>query len=310
MESNKKKMQQYIAGLDIGGTKIAIIVGDKKGNFYDRLEFSTKSQRLFLTVYKDIKHHLKKLLKKFPHTNSIGISIGGPLDSKKGIIKSPPNLPGWDNIPLKELLEKDFNIPSYIMHDAKTCVLAEWWFGAGRGCSNIIFLTFGTGIGCGIICDGKLLGNIPGEVGHWGIGLENGPLIYGRNNAWEGVASGAGIKPLANLKYPSIFHKKTTAKDVIELAQKKIPEALEIINMTSTYLGKGIAMLVDLFGSERVILGSLAVRAKDLFLPKIIEVFKQEVHPQFKNYTLITQGKLGVKIGDYGALCAAIYNLK
>ena len=294
-------------GLDIGGTKTALLLADRKGCFYHREEFPTETRRGFESVYRDIRERLIRLLESPEKPCSIGVSIGGPLDPKEGVVFSPPNLPDWDRIPLKAMLRKDTGLPVKVMHDAKAGALAEWWYGAGQGSVDMIFLTFGTGLGCGVICDGRLLETIPGEVGHWGIGPLEGPLVYGRNNAWEGVCSGAGIAALASKQFAETFPPGVTARQVIEAARKGSNEGKEILAVVSDYLGKGIALLADLFSPQKVILGSLAIRAGDQILPRAIEVFRREAHPSLRNRTEILPGMLGERIGDYGALCAALY---
>lgn len=295
-------------GLDIGGTKTAIIAAEGSGTIHERVEFPTEVLRPFETVYREIRERTGDVISRHPSPDAIGVSIGGPLDEKTGVIFSPPNLPGWDGIPLRDMLEKDFQIPVYLMHDAKSGAVAEWWFGAGRGCSNMVFLTFGTGLGCGIISDGRLLRAAPGEVGHWGIGPPDGPMVYGRNNALEGVGSGSGIAALATKRYPGRFSNGISAKEVIEAARSGDGQAVEVCQTVAAYLGKGIALLTDLLGPEVVVLGSLAHRAGDLFLPGCVESFKEEVHPDYRDRTRIVAGMLGDRIGDYGSLCAALYS--
>ena len=114
-------------------------------------------------------------------TAAVGISCGGPLDSKKGLILSPPNLPGWDNVPVTKLLSEALQVPAFLQNDADACAIAEWRFGAGQGCENMVFLTFGTGLGAGLILNGKLYqgaSGMAGEVGHLRL-FDNGHIGYG-----------------------------------------------------------------------------------------------------------------------------------
>ena len=137
---------------------------------------------------------------------AIGITCGGPLDSKKGLIMSPPNLPKWDKIPITKIIEDNFNVPVFLQNDANACALAEWRFGAGKGTNNMIFLTFGTGLGAGLILDGRLYAgtnNLAGEIGHIRL-AKDGPLGYDKKGSFEGFCSGAGIARLAK-KILSLF---------------------------------------------------------------------------------------------------------
>jgi predicted NBD/HSP70 family sugar kinase len=131
----------------------------------------------------------------------IGISCGGPLSSKRGMILSPPNLPGWDNIPVVKMAEERFGKRTLLQNDANACAMAEWKFGAGMGYSNVIFLTFGTGMGAGLILDGRLYSgttDLAGEVGHLRLS-EMGPVGFGKAGSFEGWASGGGIAQLAQI---------------------------------------------------------------------------------------------------------------
>lgn len=300
----------HLLGIDVGGTKTAVVRGDANGSILARIEFPTAPSRPFHEVYSDIVDRVRQLRDADPGIAAIGVSIGGPLDSQRGIILSPPNLPGWDAIPLRDLLARDFRIPVRILHDAKAGALAEWRFGAGQGCRSMVFLTFGTGLGCGVVCDGRLLETIPGEVGHWGIGLENGPLIYGRTDAWEGVSSGAGIAALAHSRYPETFSAATTARDIIDAARAIgdsaiKARAIDVLDTAAEYLGRGIALLVDLLGPERVVLGSLAIRAGDLILPRCRAAFERNVHPRLRDVCRIVPAALADRLGDVASLCAA-----
>jgi hypothetical protein len=140
-------------------------------------------------------------LKTSDKIEGIGISCGGPLNSKTGTILSPPNLPGWDNIPIVKYLEEKTGLKAWLCNDANACALAEWKLGAGKGCSNMIFMTFGTGLGAGIILNGRLYtgtNDMAGELGH--IRLSNfGPVGYGKMGSFEGFCSGGGITQLAKM---------------------------------------------------------------------------------------------------------------
>ena len=172
---------QLYWGIDIGGTKCALVKGDKKGNILNRIEVPTKN-------YVDWEALLIHLL---PHPGkekpvSIGVSCGGPLDSKKGLILSPPNLPGWDEVPIVQWLENRYEVPAALQNDADACAMAEWQYGAGKGCQNMVFLTFGTGFGAGLILDGHLYSGpfgMAGEIGHVRA-AENGPVGYGKAGSY------------------------------------------------------------------------------------------------------------------------------
>ena len=193
---------RLLIGVDIGGTKCAVTLGIPQGDgilIKDKLRFPTTD--VYGTI-RDIKSGVSEVIGRnglgVDAIKAIGISCGGPLDSKTGVIMSPPNLPGWDNIPIVDILSEEFGAPAAVHNDANACALAEWRFGAGKGTRNMVFMTFGTGLGAGLIIDGKLYtgsNDNAGELGH--IRLEEyGPVGYGKSGSFEGFCSGSGIEQL------------------------------------------------------------------------------------------------------------------
>ena len=135
---NERVVFMYI-GIDIGGTKCAVVSGDENGNILDKVRFDT-------TDVKDTLNNILVAVEKLGKAKTIGISCGGPLDSDMGIIMSPPNLPGWDDIHIVDIIEERFNTPCAIENDANACALAEYIYGAGKNTKNMVFFTFGTGL--------------------------------------------------------------------------------------------------------------------------------------------------------------------
>ena len=196
-----------LLGFDIGGTKCAVVLG--KQNDHD---IAICSKRVLLTdkpVYEMIEALFtcaENLLAEehlpINQIEGIGISCGGPLNSKGGIIVAPPNLPGWMNIPIVSLAEGRFGIKAFLQNDANACAVAEWKYGAGKGYENIIFLTFGTGMGAGLILNNQLYSgttDLAGEVGHLRLS-ETGPVGFGKSGSFEGWCSGGGIAQIAQYK--------------------------------------------------------------------------------------------------------------
>ncbi|MCK5821861.1 MAG: ROK family protein, partial [Bacteroidales bacterium] len=180
----KLHSQEYYLGFDIGGTKCSLVLGDKEFNLIEKIVFPTRTERGYREILDEFTSHAHGLLEKYGknHLVKIGISCGGPLDSKEGIIYSPPNLPGWDSVPIVEIFEKEFGVDVEVQNDANACALAEWMMGAGVGTQNMIFLTFGTGMGAGLILNGKLYAgtnDLAGEVGHIRM-AEDGPVGFGK----------------------------------------------------------------------------------------------------------------------------------
>jgi len=319
-------MKQNLIGIDIGGTKCAVTYGINDGDkidIVDKTKFDTTrvdetiANLLDATAALMQKHGLTPA-----NTAAIGISCGGPLDSKKGLIMSPPNLPGWDNIPIVEHFEKRLGVKTAVQNDANACALAEWKFGAARGYSNAIFLTFGTGMGSGLILDGKLYAGTndnAGEVGH--IRLEKtGPVGYGKAGSFEGFCSGSGLAQMARVKAmeklqmgePVSFCKTAadlnnlTAKTVAEAAESGDPLAKEIYRECGHYLGKALSILIDVINPEIIVLGSIYCRAQKLIEPSMQEVIDYETIIHTRRVCKIVPAGLGESIGDYAALSVAL----
>ena len=298
-----------ILGLDIGGTKTAVVVGTARGEIRRRKQFPTMPERGFQAVFEELSASVREALSGSPErVEAISVSIGGPLNVLEGIIQSPPNLPGWDNIPLKRLLKEQFAIPVYVEHDGNAGALAEFYFGAGKGHRNIVFLTMGTGFGAGLILNGKLYrgtNDTAGEIGHIRI-AEDGPLCYGKAGSLEGFGSGTGMATLAHMMFPRIWGETTNIMDVYTLFTQGSSEARQVFERAAFSLGRAFAMLADLLNPECIILGGLGMRIGDAFLPKAEEIFQMEALPQTRNACKIVPAQLGESIGDVAALCAAL----
>jgi len=254
--------------------------------------------------------------------DGIGISCGGPLSSKKGLILSPPNLPGWDNVPIVDLAEKRFKRKVLLQNDANACAVAEWKYGAGQGYDNLIFLTFGTGMGAGLILNGQLysgISDLAGEVGHIRLS-ENGPVGFGKTGSFEGFCSGGGIAQLGQMKareklqmgLPVSFCKSIehlpliTAKSIAGAAYQGDEAAIEVYQICGKYLGKALSLFIDILNPELIILGSIYGRAKSLVEQAMNDVIQQEVYTDSGAACQIVAAGLSENIGDMAALSLAL----
>jgi glucokinase len=242
------------------------------------------------------------------------------------MIYSPPNLPGWDSVPINKYFSDQFGVETALQNDANACALAEWMMGAGKGTSNMVFLTFGTGMGAGLILNGKLYSgtnDLGGEVGH--IRLDKtGPVGYGKAGSFEGFCSGGGIARMAQAIVSEKLKQKENVsfctseeqlknldtKTVAIAASKGDPVALEIIKISAGYLGQGLAILIDILNPECIVIGSIYSRNEMLFKPFVDEVLKAEALAPALEVCTIKPAVLGDSIGDYAALCVAIYEDK
>jgi glucokinase len=300
--------QKTILGLDVGGTKTAVVLGSQRGEIQWRMQFPTRPERGFKIVFSELTTNIATALRSARGTvAAISVSIGGPLDVLKGTIKSPPNLPGWTSIPLKKLLAERFSLPVFIEHDGNAGALAEFYFGAGRNFRNIVFITMGTGFGAGLILNGQLYrgtSDTAGEIGHIRI-AEDGPRCYGKAGSLEGYGSGTGIAKLAQMMYPAIWNKSATVIEVYHAYQAGSKEALDVFTYAGYYLGRGFAILADTLNPERIILGGIGMRLGEALLAPAKRVFHEEALPQAAEACEIVPAQLGEAIGDIAALCAA-----
>lgn len=288
-------------GLDIGGTKCALVIGDRTGKVLARWQVATADygadwQRLINDLLKNAEGIYTRPL-------AAGVSCGGPLSSARGVIMSPPNLPGWDDVHIVEWLQNRLNVPAFLQNDANACALAEWQFGAGRGCKNMVFLTFGTGMGAGLILDGRLYAgtnDMAGEVGH--VRLEpDGPEGYGKRGSFEGFCSGGGIRQLAQME----LGKDLSCKQLCELADAGDADARRVLEKSADYLGRALAVLIDILNPERIVIGSIYARAERHFKDGALSAIRREALSLSSGVCEIVPAGLGDSIGDIAALSIA-----
>lgn len=297
-------MEKYI-GIDIGGTKCAVIVGE-----YENEEIKIISRTAFDTDVSeeptDIIEKFSEIISKESGFKAIGISCGGPLDSKTGVVLCPPNLPKWIDVPITDILSSRFGVPVFLQNDANACALAEWKLGAGKGTRNMIFFTFGTGFGAGLILDGRLYAgtsDMAGEVGHIRL-TDDGPEGYGKLGSAEGYCSGGGIRNIGKS-----FGVDKSAKDIATDAKNGDPTALEIYRTSGKYLGRTLAILADILNPECAVIGSVFARSEELLRPAMEEELKKEALSYTSDCLTVKPALLGDEIGDYAALMTAVYGV-
>ena len=300
-------------GVDIGGTKCAVVLGNDK-EVVAKIRFDTTDCEG--TVAEILRAAKQLMAQSTEAVTSIGVSCGGPLDSTSGVILSPPHLPGWDAVPITDMLQDACGIPAYLCNDANACALAEWKYGAGRGCRNLIFLTFGTGLGAGLILDGKLYegtNGMAGEVGHIRLSAF-GPVGYGKAGSFEGFCSGAGLAQVGKMltqeriqlgKSVALQPEDITAKTLAEAAVAGDAIAIEAYRICGEQLGRGLSILVDVLNPERIVIGSVFARAEQLLRPSMEQALQRDALAQSCEVCRVVPAELGEQIGDYAALAVA-----
>ena len=297
-----------LLGLDIGGTKSAAVVGDRDGNVLARVWAPTPpgSWREAVDVLFGLLRECRQHGCDLREARALGVSCGGPLDSSTGIVYAPPNLPHWDAVPLKSLLEEEFGLPVFIENDANATALAEHRWGAGQGCRDMAFLTMGTGIGAGLILDGRLYRgrrDLAGEVGH-AVLLPDGPLCpCGKRGCLEALASGTAIGRAGRERFGE---EDMTAETVCARARLGDPMAKKILTEAAFWMGLGLANLLHTLNLERIVLGTLAVHAGDLLLQPIRDAAQAHCWPRVWEGVSIVPAALGDAAQDKAALAVAL----
>lgn len=319
------KMGNYI-GIDIGGTKSAVVLARVSGDeicMLERAAFATADCASTIDkFFFSIGEILKKRNLEVSDIEAVGISSGGPLDSQRGVIMSPPNLIGWDDVHITKIFRQRLGVESYLQNDANACALAEWKFGAGRGTRNMVFMTFGTGLGAGLIINDRLYsgsnGNA-GEVGH--IRLERfGPVGYGKKGSFEGFCSGSGIAQAGRTRALELFQSgkkcafcsdvsklgEISAKTIAEAAEAGDADAVEVYRQSGRYLGRGVSVLIDIINPERVVIGSIYERSRGLLEAHMLEEIRREALGVSAKVCTVVPASLGDSIGDYAAISVAV----
>lgn len=305
-----------ILGLDVGGSKTAVVEGTLDGRILHRVEVPTEADRPFEQTFPRLESLMRDridlALDQGRSIGAISVSIGGPLRIESGEILDPPHLPGWHNVALSKQLTRRFpGIPNYVEHDGNAGALAEFYFGAGKNLEelkHLIFLTFGTGLGAGIIVNGELLrgaSDTAGEVGHWRL-LESGPVGFSKAGSWEGLASGEAMLNLARRDYPRKWTEATSLREFVDSALRDDQDALRVCAEVGRWLGRGIALLVDAFNPQLVVLGRLAGVLGHRVMAPLQEELAAEALPQAVAAVRVEPCGLGAALGDVASLMAAI----
>ena len=311
-------------GFDIGGTKCAVTIGEEiDGVLHIKNKMVTATDHS-ISAYEMIDKMCAMAEAMTDDFSHIGISCGGPLDNNRGVIISPPNLPTFRNIEIVDYLKKKYGGFVRLENDADACAFAEWKYGAGKGCQNMVFLTFGTGLGAGLILNGKLYtganGNA-GEVGHIRL-RDDGPIGFGKHGSFEGFASGGGIAQLGKTAALEQLSKgivpaycktlndidSVTAQTIAEAAYNGDQTAIDVYRKSGEMLGAGLSIIIDVLNPERIVIGSIYTRSSDLLKESMLSVLGKEALEPSLAAVEILPATLGENLGDYAALSLAADN--
>jgi glucokinase len=315
-------------GIDLGGTKILTAVTNTQGEMLSRDHSITPAKEGQEAVVKSILESVGRALDQArisaPDLTAVGVGAPGLSNPETGILFTSPNLPGWKDVSLRDIIEEGLGKKAFLINDANAAAVGELYFGAGRCARNFIYITVSTGIGSGIIIDGKIYtGSIgtAGELGHMVIDNE-GPLCNcGNRGCWEALASGTALAREARLKIKdgvttSILQlaggdlEKINAEVIHEAAQAGDSLAIELIARTAYYLGVGLSNLINIFNPEVIIIGGGLSNIGDMLLkPAFEEAGRRAFKPAYQAVRF-ARAELGRNSGVLGAAAFALEQVK
>jgi glucokinase len=311
-----------VLAIDLGGTKMIAAIISHPPRIIARDYSLTLAHEGLEAVSERIFSAIDRLLSAKHLAPSqllcISIAAAGAIDTEAGLVTSSPNLPGWHDIPLRDVVSRKYNIETILINDANAEALGEHQLGAGRGVSNLILLTIGTGIGGGIIINGRLYtgtSGSAGEVGHITVDVNGPRCSCGNIGCWETLASG---RAMAREAISRISHgersvlvqmvkgeiDKITTEKINEAARRGDPLALEVISKAANYLGIGMVNLVNIFNPELIIVGGGVANMGELLLEPARQVVRERAFKLAAGAVRILPAQLGE---DGGVLGAAIF---
>ncbi len=309
--------KKYNIGVDVGGTNVKVALVDKSGSIVYSDTVPTRAEMGYEYTISNIITAIRNLMKE-SKTNKdmidgIGFGFPGQIDCDNGIVRLAPNIPGWVNIPIADIVSKEFEIPVKVDNDVRCAALAELNYGAGKGANNLICITVGTGIGSGLIVNGKLVrgaSNAAGEIGHIKLQMEGGPICgCGDTGCLEAFASGPAIVAMAeeyirggkSTKYRELANPDITPYIVAEAAKQGDVVAKKIFEIIGNYIGIGLSSVVNLLNPEKIVIGGGVADAGDLLFIPIKETLKKRTMPIQGSAVEVVHAELGNTAGVIGA---------
>jgi len=296
-------MANYSIGVDLGGTNLRAAAIDCTGRILEKISGSTKLSAGRDAVTSDIAAAIERLRVSLGTEKLVGIGIGAPgfIIMEKGIITDSPNLPGFENFPIRDEIELLLRAPVILENDANAAALGEKWMGAGREVDDLVLLTLGTGIGGGIVMQGRVLHGfvgMAGELGHMTVVPNGNPCGCGNTGCLEKHASATAVSCMAKMMG---LGDDLTSEDVYHLAVEGNSKAHVVFHMMGQALGIAIANLVDVFNFPLYLLSGGMLPAWDLFAPAMFEECRRRSFVFRNTNTRIEKAILGNEAGLYGA---------
>ncbi|PBB16851.1 ROK family protein [Mesorhizobium sp. WSM4313] len=307
-------MSTLALAFDLGGTELRGALIGRGGEVVARVSEPTMTDAGSEAVIGRIIALADKLLDDHPQAKVIGIGAcaPGPLDPKAGIVIGPPTLSGWHNVPMIDILSRQFGLPVRLENDANAAALGEWRFGAGRGAGSLVFVTVSTGIGGGVIADGHIYHGRRGlaaEIGHMTITGEGDRCFCGNVGCFEAVASGTALgRRATQLTAPgdgSVLRRVSndgdvSARHVVEAARAGDASARELVEAEARWLGVGFTNLLHLYSPEVIVMGGGLANGFDLLAPRIRATIEERAMQAYRDVPIVP-AELGDRAGLVGA---------
>lgn len=305
-------------GIDVGGTNVKIALVNDEGKILYSNSVPTRAEMGYEYTVNNIKQAIYDLLKETKlepkDIQGMGFGFPGQVDYKAGIVRNAPNIPGWVEIPIAKIFEDEFHIPTRVDNDVRCAALGELNYGAGKGCENLICITVGTGIGSGLVVNGKLVrgaSNAAGEIGHIKLQMNGGPICgCGDTGCLEAFASGPAIVALAedyirggkSTKFRELANgAPITPYIVCEAAKAGDPVAQRIFTIVGEYIGIGLASVVNLLNPEKIIIGGGVADAGEYLFNPLTETLKKRAMKIAGETVEVVHAQLGNTAGVIGA---------
>jgi len=316
------EQKKYVIGIDLGGTRLRVALADRAGVIVRRRAVPTLAEEGRNAVLGRILAETRTILDPLPLANlaAVAVAVPGPVDPCNGVVYRPPNLPGWGDVNLKSILEQELTVPVFVGNDANLAALAEHKFGAGRGASQLVYVTMSTGVGGGIVSNGELLlGSWGGaaEIGHMTIDLNGPRCSCGNFGCLEAMASGTAITREAKWRIAkgtaSVLSERVggnldelRAQFIVQAAQEGDELAGEVIEWAAYNLGVGLANVMHLFDPDIIIIGGGVANAWNLLMPAIQRALRERAMEVYTRRTCIVHSELGDDAGLLGAVALAL----
>lgn len=310
-------MSEYVIGLDLGGSKILSLCVDREYNVVDEDRRETEADEGPETVIERMVDSARAVAEN-RNVLAVGISTPGPTKTYEGIVTTPPNLPGWHNVPLAKLISERLSLPSWIENDVNAGALAEHRLGAGRGSQHVVMVAPGTGIGGGLVLDNKLFRGASGgagEIGHMQIDPRGPRCKCGRNGCLEALASGTALEDQARaiaesepdglVARLSVQENEEPDARILDLAAEQGDEsAINALLQAGMYLGAGLTNLINIFNPQVIVIGG-SLRKSELYYHTALNLAKQQAFPQHAEDVRIVEAELGDNAPAMGAAIIA-----